>query len=172
MLVSAVQPCKSALITHHLLLEPPSITPPRPSRSLQSPRLDSLCYTATSHGLCMSHVVVIVCRCVFLHSPHSLLCHYVHTSILNICISIPSCSWVHQYQLCRFHVSVQFARSAMSDSLRPHGQQHARLPVHHKLPEIAQTHVPPVGNAIQPSHPLPSPSPPAFNLSQHQGLFQ
>ena len=45
------------------------------------------------------------------------------------------------------------------------------LPVHHQLPEFTQTHVHWVGNAIQPSHPLLSPSPPAFN-SQHQGLFQ
>ena len=46
------------------------------------------------------------------------------------------------------------------------------LPVHHQLPELAQTHVHRVGDAIQPSHPLSSPSPPAFNLSQHPGLFQ
>ena len=46
------------------------------------------------------------------------------------------------------------------------------LPVHHQLPESTQTHVHLVGDAIQPSHPLSSPSPPAFNLSQHQGLFQ
>ena len=45
-------------------------------------------------------------------------------------------------------------------------------PVHHQLLEPAQTHVHPVGDAIQPSHPLSSASPPAFNLSQHQGLFQ
>ena len=45
------------------------------------------------------------------------------------------------------------------------------LPVHHQLPEFTQTHVHQVGDAIQPSHPLSSPSPPAFNLSQHQGLF-
>ena len=43
--------------------------------------------------------------------------------------------------------------------------------VHHQLLELAQTHVHQVGDAIQPSHPLPSASPPAFNLSQHQGLF-
>ena len=47
-----------------------------------------------------------------------------------------------------------------------------RLPVHHQLPEFAQTHVHHISDAIQPSHPRSSPSPPAFNLSQHQGLFQ
>ena len=46
------------------------------------------------------------------------------------------------------------------------------LPVHHQLPDFTQTHVHRVGDAIQPSHPLLSPSPPALNLSQQQGLFQ
>ena len=46
------------------------------------------------------------------------------------------------------------------------------LPVHHQLPEFTQTHVHRIGDAIQPSHPLSSPSPPAINPSQHQGLFQ
>ena len=46
------------------------------------------------------------------------------------------------------------------------------LPVHHQLQESTQTHVHLVDDAIQPSHPLSSLSPPAFNLSQHQGLFQ
>ena len=46
------------------------------------------------------------------------------------------------------------------------------LPVHHQLPEFTQTHVHWVDDSIQPSHPLSSSSPPAFNLSQHQGLFQ
>ena len=46
------------------------------------------------------------------------------------------------------------------------------FPVHHQLPEFTQTHVHWVCHAIQPSHPLSSPSPPAFNVSQHQGLFQ
>jgi len=46
------------------------------------------------------------------------------------------------------------------------------LPVHHQHLEFTQTHVHRVGDAIQPSHPLSSPSPPALNLSQHQGLFQ
>ena len=46
------------------------------------------------------------------------------------------------------------------------------FPVLHCLPELAQTYVHQVGDAIQPCHPLSSPSPPAFSLSQHQGLFQ
>ena len=46
------------------------------------------------------------------------------------------------------------------------------LPVHHQLPEFTQTHIHRVGDAIKPSHPLSSPSPPAPNPSQHQSLFQ
>ena len=46
------------------------------------------------------------------------------------------------------------------------------LPVHHQLPELTQTHIHRVSDAIQPSHPLSSPSPPTFNLSQHEGLFK
>ena len=46
------------------------------------------------------------------------------------------------------------------------------LPVHHQLPEFTQTHICRVSDAIQPSHPLSSPSPPAPNPSQHQSLFQ
>ena len=68
--------------------------------------------------------------------------------------------------------SVQFSHSVVSDSLRPHERSTPGLPVHHQLPESTQTHVHWVGDAIQPSHPLSSPSPPALNLSQHQGLFK
>ena len=60
--------------------------------------------------------------------------------------------------------SVQFSHSVMSNSLHPHGLLHTRLQqiVHHQLPELSQTHVHRVADAIQPSHPLSSPSPPAF----------
>ena len=67
---------------------------------------------------------------------------------------------------------VQFSCSVVSDSLLPHESHHAKHPVHHQLPEFTQTHVHRVGDAIQPSHPLSSPFPPAPNLSQHQSLFQ
>jgi len=65
-----------------------------------------------------------------------------------------------------------FSHSVMSDSLRPHGLQLARFPFFHHLLKLAQTHVYWVGDAMKPSHPLSSPSPPAFNLSQHSGLFK
>ena len=73
--------------------------------------------------------------------------------------------------LCPFS-SVQFSRSVMSYSFRPHGLQHARLPCPSPSPGAAQTHVHRVSDAIQPSHPLSSPSFPAFNLSQHRDIFQ
>ena len=68
--------------------------------------------------------------------------------------------------------SVQFSRSVVSDSLQPHELQHARPPNPSQLPEFTQIHVHQVGDAIQPSHRLSSPSPPAPNPSQHQTLFQ
>ena len=66
--------------------------------------------------------------------------------------------------------SVQFSRSVVSDSLRPHESQQPSLPVHHHLPEFTQTHIHRVSDAIQPSHPLSSPSPPAHNPFQHQSF--
>ena len=68
-------------------------------------------------------------------------------------------------------ISVQFSRSVMSDSLLPMNCSTPGLPVHHQL-QFTQTHVHRVGDTIQPSHPLSSPSPPAPNPSQHQSLFQ
>ena len=65
--------------------------------------------------------------------------------------------------------SVAQSRPALCDSM---DCSTPGLPVHHQLPEFTQTHVHWVSDAIQPSHSLLSPSPPAFNLSQHQGVFQ
>ena len=65
-----------------------------------------------------------------------------------------------------------FSHSVMFDSLQPYGLQHARHPCPSPSPELTQTHVHWVSDAIQPSCPLSSPSPPAFNFSQHQGFFQ
>ena len=78
------------------------------------------------------------------------------------------------YNRLQFHLphSVQFSHSVMPESWGPMDSSMPGFPVHHQLPELAQTHVHWVGDAIQPSHPLLSPSPPALNLSQHQGLFQ
>ena len=70
--------------------------------------------------------------------------------------------------------SVQFSSVAPSclTLCDPMNRSTPGLPVHHQLPEFSQTHAHRVGDAIQPSHPLLSPSPPTHNPSQHQGLFQ
>ena len=68
--------------------------------------------------------------------------------------------------------SVQLNRSVVSKFCSPMNHSMPGLPVHHQLLESTHTHVHWVGDVIQPSHPLSSPSPPALNLSQHQGLFQ
>ena len=70
--------------------------------------------------------------------------------------------------------SVQFSSVTQScpTLCDPMNRSTLGLPVHHQLPEFTQTHVHRVGDAIQPSHPLSSPSPPALNPSQHQSLFQ
>ena len=78
---------------------------------------------------------------------------------------------INKYLFGTMYSSVQFS-PVMFDSLQPHGLQYAGFPVHHQLPEFTQTHVPFVGHAIQPSHPLSSPFPPTFNHYQHQGLFK
>ena len=67
---------------------------------------------------------------------------------------------------------VQFSHSVVFDCLRPMNRSTPGLPVHHQLLEFSQTHIHRVSDAIQPSHPLSSPSPPAPNPSQHQSLFQ
>ena len=83
---------------------------------------------------------------------------------------------IHKYELFHIHnfSSVQFSSVAQScptlcDPMNP---SMPGLPVHHQLPEFTQTHVHRVSDAIQPSHPLSSPSPPAPNPSQQQSLFQ
>ena len=70
--------------------------------------------------------------------------------------------------------SVQFSSVAQScpTLCNPMDRSTPGLPVHHQLPEFTQIHVHRVGDAIQPSHPRSSPSPPAPNPSQHQSLFQ
>ena len=72
-----------------------------------------------------------------------------------------------------FLISSQFSSVAQSclTLCNPMDCSTPGFPVHHQLTELAQAHVHRVSDTIQPSHPLLSPSPPTFNLSQHQGLF-
>ena len=105
---------------------------------------------------------------------HALLQGIFPTQRLNPCLL--HCRWVlylsHRGGPYQRISLVQFSRSVVSDSLRPHELQRARPPCPSPTPGVTQTHVYQVDDAIQRSHPLSSPSPPVFNLSQHQGLFQ
>ena len=83
---------------------------------------------------------------------------------LGVCMS------VQYYLVVHFQFS-SVARSCLT-LCDPLNRSTPRLPVHHQLPEFTQTHAHQVGDTIQPSYPLSSPSPPAPNPSQHQGLFQ
>ena len=67
---------------------------------------------------------------------------------------------------------IQFSHSVMSDSLRPHGLQHARPPCPSPTPWVCSNSCTQVSDTIQPSHPLSSPSPFTFKHYQHQALFQ
>ena len=74
-----------------------------------------------------------------------------------------------------FSVSMHSVSSVTQSCPTPRDPMNCSMPgfpVHHQLPEFTQTHVHRVSDAIQPAHPLSSPSPPAPNPSQHQGLFQ
>ena len=68
--------------------------------------------------------------------------------------------------------SVHFSHSVMPNSLQPHGLQHTRPPCLSPTPGVYSNSCPLSRDVIQPYHSLLSPSPPAFNLSQHQGLFK
>ena len=80
----------------------------------------------------------------------------------------------HVGRTCQPHLLFRFSSVTQSCLTLCDPMNHSMpgLPVHHQLPEFTQTHVHQVGDAIQPSHPLSSPSPPVPNPSQHQGLFQ
>ena len=110
-----------------------------------------------------------------------LLSHFSHVRLCDPRDSSPPGSHVpgilqaRTLECCKVHIatsSVQFTWSVVSDSFWPMDYSTPGLLVHHQLSNLAQTNVHWVGDAIQPSHPLSSPSPPAFNLCQHQGLFQ
>ena len=93
----------------------------------------------------------------------------------------PECQDRGKFSCFRHHIKitfmktkfslVQLSRSVMSDFCNPMNRSTSGLPVHHQLPEFTQTHVYWVGDAIQPSHPLLSPSSPDLNPSQQQSLF-
>ena len=86
---------------------------------------------------------------------------FVFFPVLRLALQVQKQQWM-----------LLFSRSVVSDHCDPMNHSTQGLPVHHQLLEFTQTQVHRVGDPIQPSHPLLSPSPPALNLSQHQGLFK
>ena len=96
-------------------------------------------------------------------------CGKTQHKFTELCLA-PLSSFINE----SFGLSVQFSLVAQSCPTLCDPMNHSTpgLPVHHQLPEFTQTHVHQVGDAIQPSHPLSSPPPPAPNPSQHQSLFQ
>ena len=96
-------------------------------------------------------------------NPH-LLC-LLHWQVASLPLAPPGKPHIYTYQFS----SVAQSCPTLCD---PVNRSTPGLPVHHQLPEFTQTHVHRVSDAMQPSHPLASPSPPAHNPSQHQSLFQ
>ena len=80
--------------------------------------------------------------------------------------------WVFEVFFCICIVQFSSVAQLCPTLCDPMNRSMPGLPVHHQLPEFTQTHVHRVGDAIQLSHPLSSPSPPALNLFQNQGLFK
>ena len=135
-----------------------SISPSKEHLGLISFRMDWLDLLAVQE----IHIVVIVIffRCSL--RARSVLSAHSYTSTKSHSEGLYPC---FQFQLS----SVSQSCPALCD---PMNRSMPGLPVHHHLPEFTQTHVHRVSDAIQPSHPLSSPSPPAPNCSQHQSLFQ
>ena len=136
--------------------------------------------SSPSHDLVGPMLVTIFHFPVFKWPLCSSLCHFV--SILQATL-LPNgrwwacfCSLALENHLClkSFILLDQFSSVAQSCPTLwdPMNRSTPGLPVHHQLLEFTQTHVHRVSDAIQPSHPRSSPSPPASNPSQHQSLFQ
>ena len=98
--------------------------------------------------------------------------------VLTLPLIVTSSQWLvlsgSSFLLSRMRFRVQFHSVAQLHLTlcNPMDYSTPGFPVHHQLPELTQIHFHWVSDAIQPYHPLSSPSPPAFNLSQHQGLFK
>ena len=126
-------------------------------------------------------ILITILVFIFSLSPLYFFCGYSWPSFLrNECSFGKLICWNSVFSIVltfkTFHsiTSVQFSSVTQSCPTLCDPTNHSMpvLPVHHQFPEFTQTHVHRVGDAIQPSHSLSSPSPPASNPSQHQGLSQ
>ena len=169
---------------------------PRGPKSV--PRCELL-WAAVGHGVHLGTAALIhakgTCTPLSTHTPHHVQSNSTHIQRTLTPSQVPSTTPENTYTIaspqhdggasteCRLSMINLFSFSALFLQFSSVAQSCPTLcdpmecstpglPVHHQLPAFAQSHVHQVGDAIQPSHPLSSPSPPAFNLSQHQGLFQ
>ena len=134
----------------------------------------------SSSGPSHNHKSVWVCFCFV----HKLICiSFFLDCTYKRCLMIFLLLWLTLLNMALSGLKGSFDCSFWTDHIRsvtqscptlcdPMNCSTPGLPVHHKLPEFTETHVHRVSNAIQPSHPLSSPSPPAPNPSKHQSLFQ
>ena len=121
--------------------------------------------------MCLTLCYMAVC---FVFCP-SLYCMILLQNIYSIFVAQLSCFWCLAKAVMEIIIH-QFNSSQVTQLCltlcHPMDRSMPDLPVHYQLPEFTQTRVHWVSNAIQPSHPLSSSSPPALNLSWHQGLFK
>ena len=183
------------VLLRRLLLHSALTTPASPSRSCPKPSArTALTYL---HGSLL-HILQVFTQhhllSEFSWPPYlkskSFLCPPLFTTLFFYCLNLKICkmhillmrlcvvylppveaSWRQGFCLFCLLLQVQ-SLSRVRLFVIPWDCSMPGLPVHHQLPEFTQTHVHQVGDAIQPSHPLLSPSPPAFNLSLHHGLFR
>ena len=96
----------------------------------------------------------------------------IQEGLCHVCCTQDLCPCSRPLLTHTFTVQFSPATQSCLTLCDPMNRSTPSLPVHHQLPEFTQTHIHQVSDAIQPSHPLSSPSPPAPNPSQHQSLFQ
>ena len=157
----------------HSLLNPLPTTPSHPSRSPQSTKLSSLCYTAGSHQRSILHTVVFICQS---SCPNICLTHpfppFPHVCSLHLCLySCPANRLICKIFLDCIHGHCVVQSLSCVWLFWLHGCSTPGFPVLHHLLEFAQAHVHWISDAIQTSHSLSSPSP-AVSLFHQQGLFQ
>ena len=141
---------------------------------LQVRKMESVA-KSSSRGIFLTQGSKLHLLCVLFRQEDSLPLVLSGKPIKDAYVCIYSISHETMLLVCLYiFSSVQFSSFAQLCPILCDPMSHSvpSLPVHHQLLESTQTHVHRVGDAIQPSHPLSSPSPPALNLSQHQGLFQ
>ena len=115
---------------------------------------------------------LISCFSSLVHMPESTIARLNDNSMFSFLRNLHT---IFHRGCSSFYNPIQFSSVQSQSCLtlcNPMDWSTPAFPVHHQLPELAQTHVHWVGHAIQPSYPLLSPFPPVFNLSQHQDLFQ